>query len=206
MGRQALSTAEIEGFRERLVEVATHLFARHGYEGVTLRAISEELGCSPMTPYRYFRGKDEIFAAVRSAAYSDFAAAQEAARASSPDPSAQLTALGRAYIRFALERPDAYRLMFELGQPDPDGYPELRDAELRAWAPLRGGVGAAVAAGALAGDPDEIAHVFWGGVHGVVSLHLAGKLVFGRSLETVLESMLRTLSEGNRGPRENQTE
>jgi AcrR family transcriptional regulator len=191
MGRQALSTAEIEGFRERLVEVATHLFARHGYEGVTLRAISEELGCSPMTPYRYFRGKDEIFAAVRSAAYSDFAAAQEAARASSPDPSAQLTALGRAYIRFALERPDA---------------PELRDAELRAWAPLRGGVGAAVAAGALAGDPDEIAHVFWGGVHGVVSLHLAGKLVFGRSLETVLEPMLRTLSEGNRGPRENQTE
>jgi hypothetical protein len=96
--------------------------------------------------------------------------------------------------------------MFELGQPDPDGYPELRDAELRAWAPLRGGVGAAVAAGALAGDPDEIAHVFWGGVHGVVSLHLAGKLVFGRSLETVLEPMLRTLSEGNRGPRENQTE
>jgi AcrR family transcriptional regulator len=163
MGRQALSAAEIEGFRERLVEVATHLFARRGYEGVTLRAISEELGCSPMTPYRYFRGKDEIFAAVRSAAYNDFAATQEAARATSPDPTAQLTALGRAYIRFALERPDAYRLMFELGQPDPDGYPELRDAELRAWAPLRGGVGAAVAAGALAGDPDEIAHVFWGG-------------------------------------------
>ena len=60
-------------------------------------------------------------------------------------------------IRFAVERPDAYRLMFELGQPDPDGYPGLREAELRAWAPLHGGVGAAVAAGVLAGDPDEIA-------------------------------------------------
>jgi hypothetical protein len=58
----------------------------------------------------------------------------------------------------------------------------------------------------LAGDPAEIAQVFWGGVHGVVSLHLAGKLVFGRTLETVLESMLRTLSEGNRGSQTQPTE
>ena len=68
MGRHALREDEIAEFRARLVEVATHLFARRGYEGVTLRAISEAMDCSPMTPYRYFRGKEGIFAAVRAAA------------------------------------------------------------------------------------------------------------------------------------------
>ena len=30
-------------------------FARYGYDGVTMRQLAEALGCSPKTPYRYFR-------------------------------------------------------------------------------------------------------------------------------------------------------
>lgn len=197
---QTLSEREVGRFRERLVEVAGRLFAERGYEGVTLRAIAGELGCSAMTPYRYFRDKGEIFAAVRSAAYTHFAQVQETALASSEEPVERLSALGYAYVRFAAEHPHPYRLMFGLSQPDPDGYPELREAELRSWQPLRGAIGEMAAEGLIEGDPDTVAHVFWCGVHGLASLHLAGKLALGRDLEDLLVPMLHTLLRGNRPP------
>ena len=40
-----------------------------------MRQLADDLGCSPMTPYRYFRDKDAILAAVRAAAFDRFAAA-----------------------------------------------------------------------------------------------------------------------------------
>ncbi len=40
-----------------------------------MRQLAAELGCSPMTPYRYFKDKDEILAAVRAAAFDRFSEA-----------------------------------------------------------------------------------------------------------------------------------
>lgn len=196
--RATLSAEKIDAFRERLVEAAAHLFARRGYDGVTLRAIATELGCSPMTPYRYFRDKQEIFAAVRARAFERFADDQEQACRDGGEPLAVLGQLGRAYVRFALADPEAYRLMFELGQPLPDSYPELRAAQLRSISPLRQWIGRAVEAGRLEGDPAVLTHVFWSGAHGIASLQLAGKLALGCGIEDLIEPVLRTLSRGNR--------
>jgi AcrR family transcriptional regulator len=191
-----LSGEAVSAFRERLCAVAERQFAKDGFDGVSLRTITEALGCSRMTPYRYFEDKADIFAAVRTSAYRRFAAAQEKAAAEVGEPAARLSALGRAYVAFALDQPNAYRLMFELAQPDPDDHPELREAEAHAWAPLQGGVRTAVDAGLLEGNVDVLAHAFWAGVHGLVSLHLAGKLVHGATLEELLEPMLRQLFRG----------
>ncbi len=193
-----LTGEEVESFRESVREVAERQFAQRGFQGVSLRTIAEELGCSRMTPYRYFRDKADIFASVRTSAYLRFAAAQEKAAAESSDPAESLAALGRAYIAFAVAEPDAYRLMFELAQPDPDDHPELREAEAHAWAPLRDGIRAAVDAGAIEGDPNVLAHGFWAGVHGLASLHLAGKLAHGASLDELVDPMLRQLFVGAR--------
>ena len=198
MPRAALSIEQLDDFRGRLVSAATRLFAQRGYDGFTLRAIASELGCSPMTPYRYFDDKAAIFAAVRTAAYVSFADAQEACCSESAGPLEGLAALGRAYIHFAVDNPDAYRLMFELGQPDPDGFPELRAAELRAISPLRKWMRRATEAEFIAGDPEVLTHLFWSGVHGIASLHLAGKLGFGCGIDDLLEPMLQTLFRGNR--------
>lgn len=197
MGRQALSVEEIEDFRGRLVEVATDLIAEHGYDGLTLRALANELGCSPMTPYRYFKDRDEIFAEVRSAAFREFAEAQEAAVLPGQTPVERLQALGRAYVRFAIARPNAYRMKFSLSQPDPDCYPQLRDAEMSSWLPLANAVGDAVEAGDLSGEPMVLAHLFWSALHGLVSLHLAGKLVIGPQLDDLIDPLFTALLRGN---------
>lgn len=197
MGRAALSEQEIRSFRDRLVEVATGLFVRDGYAGVTLRAIAREMGCSPMTPYRYFRDRDAIFAAVRAAAYQEFADAQQAAITPDQTPVERLAALGGAYIEFALRCPDSYRLQFSLSQPSPDAYPDLRESEFVAWLPILQAVEAAVDAGELEGDPQTLAHLFWITAHGLASLHLAGKLVMGPELDDLLPPLFSTLIRGS---------
>jgi len=198
MGRRARAVEDIEAYRDRIVEVATGLFAERGYAGVTFRSLAERLGCSAMTPYRYFSNKEEIFAAVRRRAYDDFARAQDSAAAPTGDPRERLESIGRAYIRFGVEQTDAYRLMFSLEQPNPSTYQDLRSAESRAWKPLHDAICEAIDAGVLAGEPDVLANVFGIGVHGLVSLHVAGKLVYGPDVERLIEPMLRTLFAGNK--------
>ncbi len=78
---RTLSAEQVEKFRARLCEVAQHRFATQGRDAVSMRQLADALGCSPMTPYRYFRNKDEILAAVRTAAFDRFAAALEEAAA-----------------------------------------------------------------------------------------------------------------------------
>src|SRR5271163_1756971 len=72
-----LSAANIEAFRDRLCNIAEGLFAAHGPDGVTMRELADALGVSQMTPYRYFKDKDDILAAVRTRAFNRFAAVME---------------------------------------------------------------------------------------------------------------------------------
>jgi len=198
MPRAPLSAGEIAAFRARAVEVAMRLFAEHGYEGVTLRTLAAELGVSPMTPYRYFADKDDIVASVRALAYERLADASEAAVEGVHDPLGRLLALARGIVRFALDQPHAYRHLFELTQPDAPPVGSAVPAG-RAWTALHGTVRGAVDAGVLAGDPDTVAHLLWASLHGLVALHLAHKLVIGRTLDDLLDPMLEGLIRGH-GP------
>lgn len=195
MPRAALQPQEVEDFREQLCRVATRRFAEYGHAGVSLRQLAAELGCSPMTPYRYFRDREAIIAAVRAAAFARFADAMAAAAATVTDPVARLGRLGEAYLRHARTDPHGYRIMFELAQPRARDYPALDREEARAWAVLRDAVAAAVEAGAVAGDPDIVAHVLWAGLHGLAALDLAGKLRLKRR-EVLAGPMMAALIRG----------
>jgi AcrR family transcriptional regulator len=186
MSRAALTVTDVEAFRRKTVRAATRLFAARGYEAVTLRAIATELGTSPMAPYRYFANKAEIFAMVRAEAYRRFASDQETAFRGADDPVERLLRLREAYVRFALRHPDEYRVMFELHQEPEDRYPRLAAESHRAFAALEEAVRLAVEARVLEGDATTVAHLLWASLHGVVSLHLAGKLTVGRTLEALL--------------------
>jgi AcrR family transcriptional regulator len=175
MARAALQQDDIAAFRARATAAATRLFAKHGYEGVTMRALADQLGVSAMTSYRYLSGKDELFALVRAEAFRRFGDALAAATAT--DPTQRLMRLKRAYIQFALDESDAYRIMFEVRTPDKTAADDDVDTESRrAFGFLHDAVRAAVDSGALAGDALAIARLLWASTHGLVSLYLAGRL------------------------------
>jgi AcrR family transcriptional regulator len=167
---RTLSPADVEAFRTRLCDVAEKLFAAHGPDGVTMREMADALGVSSMTPYRYFKDKDAILAAVRTRAFNRFAAAMESARETSK------ARLGNAYVEFALANPAAYRLMFDVSQPTFADYPELVAAMGRARLTMGGGLRELAAAGRFKGDVELAAYVFWSTMHGAVMLELAGLL------------------------------
>jgi AcrR family transcriptional regulator len=198
VARAALSQEDVEAFRENTVRAATRLFADQGYAAVTMRAIASELGTSPMAPYRYFENKSEIFAMVRAAAYRRFADAQEAAFAAPANNALErLVTMRDAYVRFALEHPDEYRVMFELHQEPEERYPALAAESHRAFSSLEEAARLAILEGVIEGEKTTVAHLLWSSLHGMVSLHLAGKLTVGRTLQELLTSPpLRVLFPG----------
>jgi AcrR family transcriptional regulator len=193
-----LSPGQINTFRARLCAVAERQFAERGIHGVTMRQLAEELGCSAMTPYRYFRDKEEILAAVRAAALERFSAALEAAHRGRGNAATRGRAVGAAYLRFAFEQPHAYRLIFDLTQPDARRYPELVGANARACRTMTAYMEDLVAEGALAGDPELLGCLFWAAVHGLVALQTAGKLPATRDFPELHRAMIRLLARGAR--------
>jgi AcrR family transcriptional regulator len=190
MPRPPLSDDAVFAFRQRIVEVATRLFAQRGFEGVTMRAVAEELSLSAMALYRYVADKQELLVLVRTHAFRRFADAQERAYASADRPLERIRALEQAYVVFALAEPDAYRIMFELRQNGGD-HPELLREVERSFSYLRKAVEAAVKAKIVPGDALSNAHVAWATVHGAVSLHLAGKLTLGRDLLSLMDYLVQ---------------
>ncbi|HEX6859651.1 MAG TPA: TetR/AcrR family transcriptional regulator [Caulobacteraceae bacterium] len=192
---RVLTETDVADFRERLCGAAERLFAERGPDGVTMRQLAAELGVSPMTPYRYFKDKDAILAAVRAAAFTRFAEALEAAFAGERDPLDRFRATGEAYVRFALAEPAAYKLMFDLMQPNWGEYPELQAASMRARRTLTAHVEGLIEAGLIKGDPLTIGLILWSALHGFVELRLAGQLPEGSTREMGAE-MLKVLARG----------
>ena len=50
--------------REQILEAATQLFARQGFQGTTTRQISEQTGVTEALVFRHFASKDELYWAV----------------------------------------------------------------------------------------------------------------------------------------------
>jgi len=188
-----LTPDEILGFRNRMCDNALASFAKHGVEGISLRGLAADLSCSRTTPYRYFKNKADILAALRQREFGRIADTLETALAQEPDTSKQLEALCRAYLHFAIQHPDSYRVMYTVAQANSAQYRELEAEIARSGEPIRHVVQASVTAGTMLGDPENICYVLWAGLHGLISLHLAHLLGNKRQIEELAAVMVRSL-------------
>lgn len=188
MGRKKLTVEQVDQFRTALLDAALELFVEVGYEAVSIRALAAAVGCSAMTPYRYFDDKAAIFDACRCRAFENFADIQESTAAKHPQPMERIRFLGQAYATYANDNPGAFRLMFELNQSEKSSR-ALRKAEQRAFDTLRQSVTEGVEQDFIRGDADTLAHLYWAALHGIVVLQATGKLVHGRSKNTLLKAL-----------------
>ncbi|MEI9990971.1 MAG: TetR/AcrR family transcriptional regulator [Rhizomicrobium sp.] len=195
-----LSSEDFEAVRARIGAAATALYAAGGVGAITMRDIAKKLGRSPMGLYRYFADRDEILAFVRADAFDRFSDALERAFASGADAFARARAVGRAYFDFALANPNAYRLMFDLDPPDEARHPDLRRAGKRAGETVTRHVKDLVAAGIVKGDPKVVGNALWAASHGVIVLHLAGRLPAGMKVEDLYFETMRLTFRGARTP------
>ena len=184
-----------------LLRAALELIAEVGPAAFTLREVARRAGISHNAPYRHFRDKDELLAAVATEGFERLEEAllkpQKTNR--KPHPALRwLQASGVAYLRFALGSPEHLLVMFDWALPL-DQYPELCAASKRAFGVLVGFVEAAQAEGSLpAGDPMELACMAWSLVHGVAKLAIAKRFPFQAEAEVLrfAERAIKTLYDG----------
>jgi AcrR family transcriptional regulator len=193
---RVLSADEVQAFRRRICAVAERRFAALGAAGVSMRLLARELGVSATAAYRYFRDKDEILAATRAEAFNRFAQALETAAASPGDARQRARAVGDAYVRFAFAEPNAYRLMFDLAQPDEQRFPALVAAGQRARRTMTAHLEPLLKERRIAGDLQTLGIVFWAALHGLIVLHLAGKLPKEPGFEALRQAAMQLLERG----------
>jgi AcrR family transcriptional regulator len=98
--------------RAALIAAAAGAIERIGYENLSLRELAASLAVSRAAPYRHFVDRRALLAALAASGFDELAAIYRKAIGTGKTPRMRLAASGRAYLAFAAERPQLFRLMF----------------------------------------------------------------------------------------------
>ena len=160
--------------RAALIDAATVILAEEGVTGLSLRGAARRAGVSQTAPYRHFRDKAALLAAVAAGGFGGLAQAMRRFADDGRSPQERLLGAGRGYLAFALQESALFRLMFGPEIPDKAAHPELRAAADEAFAVLLGAVsGQTRGAGSDAADRALAA---WSLVHGLATLLIDGQV------------------------------
>jgi AcrR family transcriptional regulator len=156
-----------------IVEAARHLLAEGGLDALSMRAVASRVGISATAIYNYFENKQALIDRVVTQAFERFGAYQRQAIAELPAGSIErVRALGRAYIGFALENQEYFKVIFALRAERPRDIDELPGGG--GYHAFRQAVVEAMESGEMRqADPDLVVLYLWTHVHGLVTLFLA---------------------------------
>lgn len=189
------------GLRDDILDAAEGLLVRTGSEdAVSVRAVADAVGVTAPSIYRHFADKQHLIFEVCARHFSRLAELAAAARSSSDDPVEALAAMARAYVRFGVENPEHYRVMF-MGRRDltPEQYADERMLETGAFGELVETVRACLDSGRFrddAGDAVLLAFALWAVVHGITSIAVAKPGVPAPPLEQRVDAALDIVLRG----------
>ncbi|MEX3008704.1 TetR/AcrR family transcriptional regulator [Hoeflea sp. TYP-13] len=197
MSRQ-LSSEEIDEKRTTLIDHALCILETEGLAALTVRRLAEEAGVSRQTPYLYFKDKAELVDAMRIAGLSKLTAASLEAAAGAPSENyvEQLRLIGEAYVRFGLDNPAVYKLVFTPIRPDEPPSPEHMKAIEANRAVAEIPMQKAAADGMLNLPPDRLNHVFWAALHGLITLRTENLIDNDETFEQIRSDIEFTLANG----------
>ena len=178
-----------------LLAEAVRTIHREGVQALTLRSVGHRLGVSRTAMYRHFADKSALLAAVAREGFRVLRLSTQEAWDLNGRGLEAFAAMGQAYVRFAVENPSHYRVMF-------GGFVRGRahDIEL-----AREGEGAfQVLVNALIelqqqraihrDDPLQLAQYIWSTVHGISMLAIDGLL--RQPVDQVVEFSFQRLRAG----------
>lgn len=197
------------GTRRAILDATRRLSVSEGFRGLTMRKVAAEVGVTAPALYRHFGNKGELVEALLDEAREAFLGyLTDSLRGATPWE--RLQRAQSAFLRFALERPDAYELlMLTPNQAGLFGMPVSLDrwrheppASFRVCVDR---VAECMRSGDLReGDPTEVALTLSATAHGLVTQYLAGRFgsdpeVFERLFDTCMDHLYRGLRPGPEG-------
>ena len=151
-----------ENLKEKLVEIAWEICKTESWQKVNMRLVAEKAGVSTTAFYRHFKNKTDLKAELMRRGFQVLYEGME-------DLTNNFSSYGAHYIRFGLDYPHIYDLMFGNTDLDMSLYPDL---EALSDASFSG-----IVEGLKAFMPDESdndimikAYNVWASVHGIVGL------------------------------------
>jgi AcrR family transcriptional regulator len=192
MGSKERKQRHSAQMRERILNAAMALFAKKGYEHVSMRRIAKKIEYCPATIYRYFKNKEDIMLQLCFQGFERLLERQEALDAVA-DPWERLRIGSRYYTTFALENPELYELMFATKEIVKQPQEGQESVALRSFQKFVAHVEECTEAGYFAGEhPETLAITLWAGLHGLCSLLIKGQLRFlpGDQIKHVVEEAL----------------
>ena len=154
--------------RAALIQDGLELIEEKGIRALTLREIGSRLGVSRAAPYRHFKDKADLLAAISQAEFVEFGKVLETAKQSAGSGfAAQMDAMAVAYVRFANEHRAQFEVMYAAlleggGSAEGSGRGFAIVEETIREAQQRGEV--------RPGDPTLLTRVVWDLVHGASML------------------------------------
>ena len=188
--------------RRALIDAALELIEKEGANALSLRAAARRAGVSAAAPYRHFRSREALLAAVAEEGFRLLGREIRRAIAThGDDPARRLGESGIAYVRFAAAHPSRYSVMFSPELADRTAHPSLEGAaDDTSWLLLRAVRDYQEAGWMSSRDPGELALSAWSSVHGLASLITGGHIRDAgsdpRRIEEIARSVVRSLVLG----------
>ncbi|WP_419999235.1 TetR/AcrR family transcriptional regulator [Streptomyces boninensis] len=178
--------------RTRLLQAALELLESEGVDALTLRAIARRTGVSHGAPLKHFPHRAALLSAVALRGFTELSAwAEQALDALPPDASTarRLRAGTRAYVEYAVARPQMFALMFRRDLLD-DEDAELGKVSLGGFERLMTLVQDHQAAGwRAAADTRLLTGAMWSAMHGLAQLWSWGALPLATKAPTVEDAL-----------------
>jgi AcrR family transcriptional regulator len=187
--------------RRQLLAVAEEIILERGVDGFTLREAARRAGVSPAAPAYHFGDVRGLLTQVALSGFQELDRVLEEADAAGGDSAARRLRLqGQAYVRFALEHPARFKLMFRQDKLDETNQEFLTVAG-HSYGVLERAIRAAAGVAAAAPLPTEaygLLAATWSIVHGFAHLALDGQLRAGpcvRGSDAIVDGLLAQVLE-----------
>jgi AcrR family transcriptional regulator len=164
--------------KNALIKAGVDILAKDGVSGLSLRKVASKAGVSHSAPYSHFADKQALIAAISTEGFRQLYERMSAvAEEYKTKPSMQLIEVAWAYVQFALDDRDRFKVMFSGILEKEREYPEFVVEAQRNFQLVKMIVEANQAAGVLRSGPsDLVALSAWGIIHGFTMLLLEGQI------------------------------
>ena len=164
--------------KNALIKAGVEILAKEGVSGLSLRKVAQHAGVSHSAPYAHFPDKQSLIAAISTEGFNQLYIELEAAVSPySKNPKKQLLEGVKAYVRFAEENTDTFKIMFSGVLEKEKDYPSFVDISSKTFRLVVDVVRACQDTGIFPAAPAELMAVsVWGQVHGILSLALEGQI------------------------------
>lgn len=164
--------------KNSLIRAGVETLSNEGVSGLSLRKVAARAGVSHSAPYAHFKDRQALIAAISTEGFKQlYSELETAVSQHADDPQQQLVDGGWAYVQFAMNNRDTFKIMFSGVLEKEKEYPSFVEISHKTFDLVMNVVQACQKARVLRSAPPELMAVsIWGQVHGIVSLALEGQI------------------------------